>query len=83
LIATYVYPNPSSENTTLFIDGDITLIKGATVSIYDAVCKKVMVIDVFDNNKINISQKNLPTGKYYYNLNQKNKVLSKGSFIIN
>lgn len=83
LVITYVYPNPASENTTLFIDGDINLMKGATVSIYDALCKKVMVLDVIDHNNIIIPQKNLMTGKYYYNLNHKNKIISKGSFIVN
>ncbi len=83
LITSYVFPNPSSENTILFIDAEISVIKGATVSIYDAMCKKIMILDVLDNTKITIPHKNLASGKYYYNLNTKNKMLSKGSFVIN
>ncbi len=80
-IKTYVYPNPSNEITTLMIDADVSLIKNTKVIIYDELCKKVTAIDVTDSNRI-IMPQNLTSGKYYYTLNHKNSILSKGNFVI-
>lgn len=71
-----IYPNPSSDFITINYNG----LDLANLRIINSEGKVVMTTDIFDNDKIKISD--LPQGFYIVEIHSKNSFYSRSSFII-
>lgn len=79
LIKVKVFPNPSSD----FVQFETTDIeKERRINVYDISGKLINTRD-FSERITKISMKEFPSGVYTYQINKKNKLLKRGSFIKN
>ena len=78
-----VYPNPFSDNATVYIsnpDNDNRLI---TLTIFDVVGKKVKEINAENTDRVGISSEGLTKGLYIYELRVNREIVSSGKIIVN
>ncbi len=76
-----VYPNPFSNETTLYAD---IVLKDATLTLYNTLGLQVKQIKNISGQSIQLQRDNLPAGLYFIRLTQDNKVFTtdKGLFVI-
>ena len=74
-----ISPNPFSSQTTLQFDKNIS---EATLQIYNVVGQQVKQIKNVSGQIITIQRANLPSGLYFVNIMQENKIVSSNKLII-
>ena len=75
-----IFPNPSNASFFLKIQQDLEL-QNTLIKIYDIYGKELNAISI-SNYKTIIHGENLQSGIYFYNVFNKNKIISKGKLII-
>lgn len=82
LFTSSVYPNPFSGSATLLIDADLSKLESVMLTIFDVNGKKVMDLGKISSNRVEIQQQNLSKGSYFYQITEKNELISQGKFIV-
>jgi sugar lactone lactonase YvrE len=78
-----VYPNPFSDNATIYING-VTTNSNSTIEIYNMMGQEIRKINMGTDTQITIHRDNLASGIYFYKLNAgtPNSVPVSGKFIV-
>ncbi len=82
LVSSVIFPNPFSENATLTIDVEISQLNSSNLSIFDINGKKVMDLGSITSNIVQIQDKNLSKGSYFYQVKGNNQLITQGKFTV-
>lgn len=82
LLQSVVYPNPFSDKTSIVINDNIRPFENLQVDIFDGLGKKVKSVSNINGNKGEIDRNDLSKGTYFYQVNDKESVISKGNLIV-
>lgn len=74
-----LFPNPFQTNATIALN---TEFNKADLSIYNLQGKEVKIIKNLSGKCISLKRDNLSDGIYFYKLNQENKIIGTGKFIV-
>lgn len=74
-----IYPNPCSSSTTIQTNG---LLKNAGLTIINAFGQSLKHIANISGNSVSLSRDDLPSGLYFIQLTEENKVIAVEKFII-
>lgn len=74
-----VYPNPFSESATIELNGNRE--EEYSISIYDGI-GKLVVTDSFEGNRYVIKKGNIPSGIFFYEIQNKNGSVNSGKLIV-
>ncbi|MBL7792495.1 MAG: serine hydrolase [Saprospiraceae bacterium] len=72
-------PNPFHTNSVLTLPEPVF---SASLSLYDALGKKVMTRSLISGTQIEIFREGLPDGAYYYNLTENGTLLASGKILV-
>ncbi len=75
-----IYPNPSSETTTISISHNVILSK-AVIHIFDVIGNEVKTLDIYEHEYV-FKNANLSNGVYFYKIINNGKQISDGKLII-
>ncbi len=82
LVSSVIFPNPFSENATLTIDVEISQLNSSNLSIFDINGKKLMDLGSITSNIVQIQDKNLSKGSYFYQVKGNNQLITQGKFTV-
>lgn len=82
LASSVIFPNPFTESATLVIDAELSQIYSTNLSIFDINGKKVMDLGRITGNKVQIQEKNLSKGSYFYQVTGNNQLITQGKFTV-
>lgn len=66
----------------LIIGGELNQLTAASLVIFDVNGKKVMHLGTISINKVEIQQKKLSKGSYFYQVRENSQLISQGKFVI-
>jgi hypothetical protein len=78
-----VYPNPFTDNATIYVSNPFGENRLVTFKIYDLVGRVIKELNAEDSESINFTSEGMIKGMYIYELQVNHEIISSGKIVVN